>query len=100
MWASYGNLINLFTTAPTGLLSWLFVSCSQLVPWVVVFGGGGEVQWFSSCLAELEGDCSPIHGALTPPRANPQLLQEERTGDTQGTLEDRTGRLPRLLCPS
>ena len=61
--------------------------------------GGGEVQWFSSCLAELEGACSPIHGALTPPRANPQLLQEERTGDTQGALEDRTGRLPRLLCP-
>lgn len=38
-WASYGNLINLLATAPTGLLSWLFVSCSQLVPWVVVVGG-------------------------------------------------------------
>ena len=39
--ASYGNLINLLATAPTGLLSRLFVSCSQLVPWVVVVGGVG-----------------------------------------------------------
>lgn len=90
--ASYGNLINLSATAPTGLLCRLFVSCSQLVPRVVVVGGLGGVQWFSSCLAELEGDCSPIHWALTPPRANPQLLQEERTGRTRRGLW-RTGRV-------
>ena len=27
------------------------------------------------------------------------LLQEERTGRTRRGLEDRTGHLPRLLCP-
>lgn len=79
-WASYGNLINLFTKAPTGLLSQAF--CLSLTT---------DAPGVSGCLAELEGDSSPIHWAL-PPRANPQLLQEGRRGRAPGSLW-RTGQV-------
>ena len=58
----------------------LFVSRSQLMP-----------RGVSGCLAELEGDGSPMHWALLP-RANPQLLQEERRGRAPGSLW-RTGQV-------
>lgn len=61
----------------------LFVCCSQLLP-----------RGVSGRMAELEQDCSPIHWAL-PPRANPQLLQEERRGREGATKRPlRMGHLP------
>ena len=60
--ASYGNLINLSATAPTGLLCRLFVSCSQLVPWVVVVGGLGGCSGSLAAWQSLKGTVLPSTG--------------------------------------
>lgn len=62
----HGDLVNLFTEAPTGLLSWAFVYCLQLLGW-----GGGVPQ----SLAEPEQASLLWTLPLMP---TPQLSKKER----------------------
>lgn len=98
-WAAYGNLINLFTTAPTGLLSQAF--CLLLTT-----GAPGV----SVRLAELELGCPlppPNYWALPlplPVRANPSYCNRRGEGGATRGTEDwspATALHPPLrnLCP-
>lgn len=62
----HGDLVNLFTEAPTGLLSWAFVYCLQLLGW-----GGGVPQ----SLAEPEQASLLWTLPLMP---TPQLLKKKK----------------------
>lgn len=86
-WALYGNLINLFTTDPTGLLSQAF--CLLLTTGALGVSGR---------LAELEQEGPPSAGPC-PLVPTPSYCKRRGEGGYLEDAEDSMGHLPQPLHP-